>query len=152
MSNSPRLSPHPPGMEALRTFPGRLARDSMAEESSHGLTTTAEAEVGNLGTLPGALPGAGSLWGLAPTPSLLTTQGIGAQSGSLSVKDGHLDGSTETENGTKVSAKVAPSLVASDMIEVRKSLASLFSTSNQADDLSFVEAKFAMRHMAILKR
>ena len=54
-------------MEALRTFPGRLARDSMAEESSHGLTTTAEAEVGNLGTPPGALPGAGSLLGMAPS-------------------------------------------------------------------------------------
>ena len=94
MSNLTRLSPHPPGMEALRMSPGRLACDSTTEEPSHGLTTTAEAEVGNLGTPPGALPGAGSLWGLAPTPSLLTTQGIGAQSGSLSVKDGHLDGIT----------------------------------------------------------
>ena len=62
----------------------------------------------------------------------LTTQGIGAQGGSPSVKDGHLDGMTETKYGGKVSVKVAPSLDASDMIEVRKSLSHLFSIDTTA--------------------
>ena len=72
MSNSTDLSPNPSHLEVLRSASCRMARDSMVEEPSHGMARTAEAEAGYLGTPPGALPGAGSLWGLAPTPSLLS--------------------------------------------------------------------------------
>ena len=115
------------------------------------MARTVEAEAGNLGTLPGALPGADSLLGVAPAIDLLTTQGIGAQSGSPSVKDGHLDGMTETKNGGKASVKVAPSLDAGDMMEVRKSLSHLFSIDTTTQNLTFQEAQFAMRHIAILE-
>ena len=129
-----------------------MARDSMVQEPFHGMASTAEAEAGNLGTLPGTPPGADSLLGVAPSVDLLTTQGIGAQSGSPSVKDGHLDGMTETKNGGKTSVKVAPSLDASvDMIEVRKSLSHLFSIDTTTQNLTFQEAQFAMRHIAILE-
>ena len=96
MSNSTDLSPNPTHIEVLRSASCRLARDSMVQESSQTMARTAEAEAGHLGTLPGTPPGADSLLGVAPSVDLLTTQGIGAQSGSPSVKDGHLDGMTET--------------------------------------------------------
>ena len=107
MSNSTDLSPNPSHLEVLRSASCRMARDSMVQEPFHGMASTAEAEAGNLGTLPGTPPGADSLLGVAPSVDLLTTQGIGAQSGSPSVKNGHLDGMTETKNGGKASVKVS---------------------------------------------
>ena len=65
MSNSMDLSPNPSHLEVLRSASCRMARDSMVEEPSHGMARTAEAEVSNLGTLPGAPPGADSLLGVA---------------------------------------------------------------------------------------
>ena len=72
MSNLTDLSPNPTHIEVLRSASCRLARDSMVQESSHDMTRTAELEVGILGAPPGALPGAGSLLGLAPATDLLT--------------------------------------------------------------------------------
>ena len=86
MSNSMDLSPNPSHLEVLRSASCRMARDSMVEEPSQTMARTAEAEASNLGTLPGAPPGADSLLGVAPSMDSLTTQGIGAQGGSPSVK------------------------------------------------------------------
>ena len=71
MSNSIDLSPNPSHLEVLRSASCRMARDSMVEEPSHGMARTAEAEAGYLGTPPGALPGADSLLGVAPSIDLL---------------------------------------------------------------------------------
>ena len=67
MSNSNDLSPNPSHLEVLRSASCRMARDSMVEEPSQSMARTAEAEASNLGTLPGALPGADSLLGVAPS-------------------------------------------------------------------------------------
>ena len=72
MSNSTDLSPNPSHLEVLRSASCRMARDSI-EEPSHGMARTAEAEAGYLGTPPGALPGADSLLGVAPSIDLLIT-------------------------------------------------------------------------------
>ena len=72
MSNSSDLSPNPSHLEVLRSASCRMARDSMVEEPSHGMASTAEAEAGYLGTPPGARPGANGLLGVDPSVDLLT--------------------------------------------------------------------------------
>ena len=56
-----------------------MARDSMVEEPSNGMARTAEAEASNLGSLPGALPGADSLLGVAPSIDLLSVRARSAR-------------------------------------------------------------------------